>query len=171
MSHCALQASFLIAVLILVGCTDNRSTETPVSHKQDQKVTGLTGEDEQRLRDQRAVVEAFLKNDDSKQKYQTAAGKVGTIRALLDAGVFNRDQRYELQCLGIVLGDAFVQELRMEWIMVEDQYGRDPAVRMPGTSIILFPLTMISKRMERGEKVDVFEVFNGVAAHVEDLRR
>jgi len=30
--------------------------------------------------------------------------------------------------------------------MVEDEHGRDPAVRIPKTTIILFPMTMISKR-------------------------
>ena len=164
-------AALAIAVLILVGCTNNKSSETLISNKQEQKITVLTDTDEQRLRDQRAVVEAYLGNDDSKQKYQTAPGKLGTIRAILDADVFKPDQTYELQCLGIVLGDTFVQELKMEWIMVEHEDGRDPAVRMPGTSIILFPLTMISKRIERGEKVDVFELFNDVAALVEDLQR
>lgn len=44
-------------------------------------------------------------------------------------------------------------------------------MRLPGTTIILFPLTMISQRVERGEQVDVFALFNGVAAQVDDLRR
>jgi hypothetical protein len=70
-----------------------------------------------------------------------------------------------------VLGDAFVQELKMEWVLVEDASGRDPAVRLPGTSIILYPLTMISKRIERGDKVDVFDMFNSVAAKVEELQK
>ena len=55
--------------------------------------------------------------------------------------------------------------------MVEDEYGRDPAVRRPNTTIILYPMTMISKRIERGEKVDVFELYNGTAAQVEALKR
>ena len=55
--------------------------------------------------------------------------------------------------------------------MVEDEYGRDPAVRLPNTSIVLYPLTMISKRIEEDANVDVFELFNGVAAHVEDMQR
>lgn len=136
-----------------------------------QKVSALSAGDENALREQRAVVERYLGNDDSKEKYKKAAGKLGTIRALLQAGVFKPNQTYELQCLGIVLGDAFVLELGMEWVMVEDEYGRDPAVRVPKTSIILFPLTMISKRVEQGEQVDVFDVFNGVAAQVDQLRR
>jgi len=137
----------------------------------EQEITALTEADTKRLSDQRAVVEKYVGDDDSKQNYKSPAGKLGAIRAVLQAGVFKREQTYELQCLGIVLGDALVQELRMEWIMVQDQHGRDPAVRMPKTSIILYPMTMISKRVERGEQVDVFELFNGIAAQVEDLQR
>jgi len=137
----------------------------------EQKITALTGVDQKRLADQRAIIEKFLGDEDSKNKYKTAAGKLGTIRAVLHASVFKRDQTYELQCLGIVLGDAFVQELGMEWVIVEDEHGRDPAVRMPNTSIILYPLTMVSKRVERGEQVDVFELFNGTAARVKDLQK
>jgi len=33
----------------------------------------------------------------------------------------------------------------MEWVTVEDEYGKDPALRFPGTTVIAFPLTMISK--------------------------
>lgn len=136
-----------------------------------QKVTALSDADRDRLQAQRGLVEKYLADEASRQKYQTAAGKLGTIRAILQADIFKPNQTYELQCLGIMLGDAFVQELKMEWVMVEDECGRDPAVRLPGTSVILFPLTMISKRVERGENVDVFELFNGVAGQVENIRR
>jgi hypothetical protein len=162
---------FLLAVCVLVGCSRNDSPEKKVANQLEQKITALTDDDQKRLRDQRAVVERYLGNEDSKQKYKTAAGKLGTIRAILQGDVFKRNQTYELQCLGIVLGDAFVQEMGMEWIMVEDDEGRTPAVQVPKTSIILYPMTMISKRIERGEKIDVFELFNGVAAQVEELQR
>lgn len=164
--------SIFVALLVLCASCDDGSkpTRSNVSTQPAQKVTSLTNADEQRLREQRAVVEKHLA-DASREKYQTAAGKLGLIRAVLQANVYKANQTYELQCLGIVLGDAFVQELKMEWVMVEDQYGRDPAVRLPGTTIIMFPLTMISKRIEHGEKVDVFALFNGVAAQVDDIKR
>jgi hypothetical protein len=160
-----------VAAWIVVGCSRSDSPEKKVANQPEQKITALTEADESRLRDQRAVVERYLGNEDSKQKYKTAAGKLGTIRAILNGDVFKPDQTYELQCLGIVLGDALAQEMGMEWIMVEDEHGRDPAIRMPKATIILYPMTMISKRIERGEKVDVFELFNGVAAQIEDLQR
>lgn len=114
-----------------------------------QQVSALLDGDLARLREQRAIVEGCLDDDDWRKNDETPSGKLGTLRAVLDAGVFDRAQTYELQCLGIVLGDALVQELAMEWVMVTDEYGRDPAVRLPGTSILLFPLTMISKRVEK----------------------
>jgi hypothetical protein len=43
-------------------------------------------------------------------------------------------------------------------------------VRLPGRSIILYPLTMISKRVEGGKNVDVFDLFNGIAAQVDELK-
>jgi hypothetical protein len=161
----------LLSAWILSGCGRSAPAEKKMPVQPEQQITALTEADQQRLRDQRAIVEKYLANEESRQKYKTATGKLGTIRALLQAGTFKREQTYELQCLGIVLGDAFVQDLGMEWIMVEDEYGRDPAIRMPNTSIILYPLTMISKRIERGEQVDVFDLFNGVATQVEDLKR
>jgi hypothetical protein len=170
----------LVAAGVIVGCSRNDQPdkkappsappERKVANQREQKITPLNEADQKRLRDQRAVIERYLGNEDSKEKYKTAAGKLGTIRAILQGEVFKRDQKYELQCLGIVLGDVFVQDMGMEWIMVEDEYGRDPAVRMPNTTVILYPMTMISKRIERGERVDVFELYNGTAAQVEALK-
>ena len=162
----------LCASMLLCANVDHAGqSETRMTSESSQKVTVLTEADQKRLRDQRAVIEKFLPDDSSRQNFKKAAGKLGIIRAILDRNLFKPAQTYELQCLGIVLGDAFVQELKMEWVMVEDEHGRDPAVRLPKTSIILFPLTMISKRIERGEKVDVFDIFNGVAAKVEEMQR
>jgi hypothetical protein len=135
----------------------------------DQQLSELTSEDRDRLDQQRAVVERYLADDESRRKYETPAGKLGTLRALLNAKAFGPDQTYELQCMGIVLGDVFVQDMGFRWIMVEDQYGLDPAIKYKETSIILYPLTMISKRVERGEQVDVFDLYNGIAAQVEDI--
>ena len=94
--------------------------------------------------------------------------KLRFLQSILDAGWIEPHEAFKFQCLGITLGDAFVQKFGMEWIMVDDDSGRDPAVRIAGTTVVLFPLTMISKRVERGETVNVFELFNGVAKLVAD---
>lgn len=136
-----------------------------------QKVVALSAEDVERLDKQRAVITRFLASDESRAKYRKVAGKVGALRAILAHGLISSTQTYELQCMGVVLGDALAQEMGMEWVMVEDEHGVDPAIRLPGTTIILFPLTMISKRVERGESVDVFALFNGAADLVDQLKK
>jgi len=136
---------------------------------QEQKILNLTSHDQARLKEQRAIVEKYLSKEDIETKYQTPTGKLGTLRALLEANVFSKSQTYELQSMGIVLGDTFVQEMGFHWVIVEDEYGRDPAIKYKETSIILYPLTMISKRIEKDEAVDVFDMFNGTAEKVEEL--
>jgi hypothetical protein len=134
----------------------------------DQSVTSLQKADQDRLEAQRAVVLRYL-DDAGRAKFATAPGKLGTLRALLTAKVFKPEQTYELQSMGIVLGDVFVQDMGFTWVMVSDEHGRDPAIRFKNTSVILYPLTMISKRIERGEAVDVFDLYNGLADHVQQL--
>ena len=134
----------------------------------DQTLSPLSAADEQRLEEQRAVVTRYL-DESGRQKFETAAGKLGTLRALLDANVFRAEQTFELQSMGIILGDVFVQDMGFHWVIVEDDYGRDPAIRYRDTSVILYPLTMIAKRIEAGEVVDVFDLYNGLAARAGEL--
>lgn len=96
-----------------------------------QKFEQLTLADEERLKQQRGVIEHFWGDANSnREKYTTAAGKLGLLRAVLDAKVFRPDQTYELQCMGIVLGDVFVQQCGWLWRMSMDAIlaSRSPAV-------------------------------------------
>ena len=97
---------------------------------------------------------------DSRHKYDTVEGKLRLIQTILNAGWIKPPETWKLQSLGISLGDALVQDISLEWIIVEDEYGRNPALKMEGSTIVIFPLTAISKRVERGEKVNVRELFD-----------
>lgn len=147
-----LRFSTPIGLIALWGCAMAEQTNS-----------SLDEDDLKRLDEQRAVVTQYL-TEESKPNFETAPGKLGTLRVLLDAEVFKPDQTYELQSMGIVFGDVFVQDMGFSWVMVEDEYGRDPAIKYRETNVILFPLTMISKRIERGDDVDVFDLYNGVAS-------
>ncbi|HUQ35166.1 MAG TPA: DUF3806 domain-containing protein [Aestuariivirga sp.] len=120
-----------------------------------------------RIESQRDWVRNHLTSE-PQATYEALNEKLRLLQGILDAGWIEPHETLKLQCLGVTLGDSLVQKFGMEWIIVEDESGRDPAVRVPGTTIILFPLTMISKRVERGETVNVCELFDGVAKHVSD---
>jgi hypothetical protein len=134
------------------------------------QVTKPTDEELAQIEAQRDWVRGHYEPD-TRHKYQTIDGKLVLLQAILDAGWIDKSETVKLQCLGVALGDALAQELHMEWITVEDEYGRDPALRLPGTTIMVFPLTMISKRIEDGESVNVEELFEGVCEHVAELRK
>jgi hypothetical protein len=94
------------------------------------------------------------------------------LQELLDLGAVEPDATYDLQCLGIVLGMRVVEASDgIDWAIVEDEYGRDPALRYRNTSLLVFPLTMISRRIEDGEDVDVRALYLRLLADLESLKK
>ena len=161
---------FLLCLVSCKGSESSRSASKPAKSKQ--KITSLSKADEARLNKQRRLVRKHLgMSKDNQTKFATVAGKLGTIRAILKAGTFKPSETNEVQSLGVVFGDALAQHLGLKWVMVEDKFGRDPGLSVPGTSIQVYPLTMISKRVERGEKVDIFHLFNATLETVAKLKK
>lgn len=92
------------------------------------------------------------------------------IQRVLDTGVVEREATYTLQALGLAFGRTFLNEFPdYDWWMVEDEHGRDPAIRYKETSLLVFPMTMISKRVEDGEHFDLNELFEGLAQQLAEL--
>ena len=92
------------------------------------------------------------------------------IQRVLDQGSIEREATYTLQALGLAFGRAFVHENRdYDWWMVEDEYGRDPAIRYKRSSLLAFPRTMLSKRVEDGESVNVVELYDGLTRRLTEL--
>ena len=108
-------------------------------------------------------------NDDADSKYATLPGKLSVIVAILENGWVGPSETWKLQSLGIAFGDALAQKLMLDWVTVNDEYGRAPALRWPGTSILSFPMTMISKRVEDGEPVDVHALFEGICGQLSHM--
>jgi hypothetical protein len=101
------------------------------------------------------------------------AGTVADLAALqkvIDSKIVEPEATYSLQALGLAFGKVFIgTQENYDWWMVEDEYGRDPAIRYKQTTLLLFPKTMISKRVEDGEQVDVVEIFEGLKEMVREV--
>jgi hypothetical protein len=92
------------------------------------------------------------------------------IQKLLDAGTVEREATYTLQALGLAFGKVFIEEnADYDWWMVQDEFGRDPAIRYKRSSLLAYPRTMLSKRLEDGEPVNVTELFDGLCRKMEEL--
>ena len=136
----------------------------------EQKIEGFSDDDTARIEEQRDWVRDHY-DENARHKYGTIQGKYTLLDTILESGWIEPDETWKLQSLGITFGDMLAQLLDLEWVMVEHDSGRDPALRVPGTAILAFPLTAISKRIERGETVDVKELLKQFAGELERLRQ
>ncbi len=77
----------------------------------------------------------------------------------------------ELQSFGIILGKVFVNETPdYDWWVVNDEHGKDVCIRYKETSLLIFPLTIISKRIEDGELFDVVELYRLLTVDLERIK-
>lgn len=134
-----------------------------------QKMSALPQVEIDRLEKQRSFVRDHY-DPGSRRLYDTLEGKINLLEAILDAKWIESDETWKLQSLGVTLGDALAQKLALHWILVEDEHGSDPALHDPETTIILFPLTSISKRIEKGERVNVRNLFDDACKTIARLR-
>jgi len=74
---------------------------------------------------------------------------------LLDDGVVRKKDILEMQCLGVVLGNVFASNTSMKWARVLNEYGDMLALHSDQIRFTLYPLTMISKRVEESRVVDM----------------
>lgn len=137
--------------------------------QQEQKVEALTPEDLSGLDRQRDWVRDHFE-ETSRHLYEEWPHKLSLIAGILEDKLVKPDETWKLQSLGTVFGDALALYMKLDWVILEDRYGRSPGLRVPGTTIVVFPVTAISKRIERGEIVDVFRLFKDFCKSLEERK-
>lgn len=92
---------------------------------------------------------------------------LAVIDALLRDGI-GAEERWKLEALGALLGDAMATDLGVGWCLVTDQWGTTPGLHLGGDDVA-YPLSMIAKRVEDGEQIDVHRLFATATAHMRQL--
>ena len=148
--HTSITAALLTIALIgvLFGQADRKAAP-------EAKFSELSSEDRARLERQRAVIAAAAKQRYGTTHLTKTKSDLPVLQNLIDEGVFNKSQTYELQSLGVTFGDVLASELPLRWVMVTDEYGTDPTLRFKKMTLQINALTIISKRVERDEPVKV----------------
>lgn len=149
MKHLIL-AAFLTGLGLLYGQPHEAAPEP--------KFSELSPQDKARLDQQRSLVATAVKQRYGITALSRTKKDLSILQRLIDDKVFKKSQTYQLQSLGVVFGDVLASELPLRWVMITDQYGTDPTLRFKNTSINVNVLTMISKRVERNEQVDVLSL-------------
>lgn len=135
----------------------------------EQRFEPLNADDTARLEAQRTWVRDHY-SEDTRHQYDLLDGKLRLLDTILKNKWIAANETVKLQSLGVAFGDALAQHMGLRWVAVEDQYGRDPALILDGTSVRVFPLTTISKRIERGEDVDVYALFEDACRTIERVK-
>jgi hypothetical protein len=126
----------------------------------------LTATDAAELDKQRGLIATILRDRYGAVLTRTKVD-LPLLQRLLDDRVFAPSKTFELQSLGVVFGDVLARETGLHWMMVTDEYGTDPTLVRGTSSLQVNALTMISKRVERAELVDIAVLFDRSA---EDAR-
>jgi hypothetical protein len=145
------------AILLTLGLFGSSiySSQSGPSQLAAPKFSELSRDDLASLDKQRALVAAAAKQRYGVSGLLRTKADLPVLQRLIDDHAFAKTQTYELQSLGVVLGDVMASELPLRWMMVTDEFGTDPTLRYKDTTIQVGALTMISKRIERDEKVNV----------------
>lgn len=106
------------------------------------------------------------------QAFDASEDDLERLQEVLDSKTIEAEARYSLESLGIAFGRIFLENHEgFDWWMVSDEIGRDPAIRYRRSSLLIFPQSMLWKRIEDGEEVDVRELYESLCEHIEEALR
>lgn len=124
------------------------------------QVSNLSQLDREFMQQQRQRIDALARSDLGQQLNGERNNDLGILQSLVDRKLVSADQSLELQAMGIVMGDHLAEDLGMDWVIYDDRYGRSRALRLDQSDNYLFPVTMISRRVEAGSDVSVSAIFD-----------
>ncbi|MEH6627195.1 MAG: DUF3806 domain-containing protein [Motiliproteus sp.] len=94
------------------------------------------------------------------------------LQQALDSGQISAEDTVDLQSLGVPFGQLFINNNPgFDWWMVDDEIGRAACLRYRETDLLLYPLTLISKRIEEGEAVNIRQLFMNLGLQLQDVTR
>lgn len=89
------------------------------------------------------------------------------LQRMADRKIIKRDETAKMQAMGVVLGKLLEKNLKLEWMSYEDEVGYSRALCVPNTRHCLFPITMLSRRMEVGLDLDVKKIYDNAVSLID----
>jgi len=131
------------------------------------RVMELTPTDARQLEYQRKAVQDMAALHLGRRISGDKQRDIEMLQMLLDRRIVSSGETRDLQSMGVVLGDLLADELDMEWVVYEDRYGRSKALQLGPSMNFLFPITMISRRVDAGLTVDIGEIYEKAMKEME----
>lgn len=157
----ALAVSFLAA-----GAAADFRINAEDEEKAKQKVTELTWADQNDLARKEQAVERIGQRHFG-QSLRHDKSDLELLQRIANRKLIKENDVENLQALGVVLGNTLQQELGLEWKVYTDEKGRSRALCVPDTQYCLFPMTMLSRRLEVGLPVNVQTIYQDAVAVID----
>jgi hypothetical protein len=92
------------------------------------------------------------------RRLSATSSDLKVLQKLIDDQVFDVADEQAYLSIGVTLGDAIAAETGFCWAASSFE-GRTPALVLPGSSIVIFVVQMILKRVTDHEEVDLGAIF------------
>ena len=161
------------ALLACFACT-LALLATPHSYAQplddEGKITEFENSDEDYLQKQYERIQDIVNSELSGRFNGDKAHDLELLQKLIDSRAIKRDQHRELQAMGVVLGKTLAKEFELRWVVFRDSVGRSRALQIDETKRVVFPMTMISRRLEVDARTNVQEIYAKVRGIIDYAR-
>lgn len=161
------------ALLACFACT-LALLATPYSHAQslddEGKITKFENSDENYLQKQYELIQDIANSELSERFNGDKAHDLVLLQKLIDSRTIKSDEQLELQAMGVVLGKTLAKEFELRWVVFRDSVGRSRALQIDETKRVVFPMTMISRRLEVDARTNVQEIYTKVRGIIEYTR-
>jgi hypothetical protein len=136
----------------------------------EQSICPATEADRNRISAQVAAVLGMLRSRYGDVQLCSTEDDLRLLQRLQDDGVLQAGRQEELEGVGIVFGQVLAARTPLQWVSVVWQGERGLGLQYPNTTVIVFPGSMIAKRVNRGERVEFAPLFESVVAQVQQMK-
>lgn len=131
-----------------------------------ESIRPVTKEEEQRISSAVATVGKMLQSRIEDARLAGTREDLRLLQRLQDEGALQEGREMELEAVGIVFGRVLAAELQLQWITVEWDGERVLALNYPNTTVMVFPDSMIAKRVDRGDQIDFEPLYHAIVGQI-----
>lgn len=142
----------------LIFCVVVSTIPSALSSDLDVLIRPLSAIDKQYMAQQRTTVEG-LANRLGRRLSGTPDRDLDTLQRIIDNRWIDPEDAKSQQAMGIVFGDLLAKELSFDWVVYRDRAGRSRALQYRDQEIFIFPITMISRRLEARADISIKTLF------------
>ena len=111
------------------------------------------------MEQQRNTIDDLARRHLGRQLQREPQADLDILQLLLDKQLVKADDTLQLQAMGVVLGELYCEVLGVDWVVYDDERGRSRALRWKHQQELLYPITMISRRVEAGVQVSMEDIY------------